>query len=1060
MRTTLLTAVLLSCLARVEAALPQLAPAADDYTALLFHLDDQGRDAADAVPGSKAGQRSGGAWVAGKFGGAFDCHNGAIRVPHTSAMDVGEQLTIEAWVKVEGKAEELQRIAYRSGVYGLYLDPSGTRLTFYVSAGGAWTGLNTTIPPQRWVHLAGTYDGRVMRLFVDGEKVEEQPLVGPITESPTSFEIGGEAGAMRRFLNGLVDEVRISSVARTDFDQKLTWEPTTTAKLVALPEGEVPIAVPDVTLGRGAQPPVIDGQLGEDEWAGALELELLDSKPGAVISQPTRAKLTWDEAHIYLSVRCHEVLLDKLKADVTEHDGAVWSDDAVELFLRPPGAQPYYHLSVNSRGVVYDAKCLPKADTSWESGAATAGQIGKSEWTLEVALSFEAFGAGPTGAWRGNVCRSRVAGGEVSAWAPVGGSFHRPGRFGIWRFGAQPTQPAETSTSLEGRVVDDQGEPVVGVLLSSPGGTARSESGGKFRLTRLPRGTTKLVASSGHHEPLAVEVELKQPTERVILPPLTPIDPNQLQAGVPASGVGFVLYAVPPFDDVDPAALPAELAGQPLQTFGVAGQTVDLGLTIAASQALSEVRFELGELKGSAGMIPASAAKQYLLKRILMRTHYSRPAEDVLPRSRYLLDNQSFAMPAGTFRRGHVLLTLPEGTKPGVYRGSYNVTVGGRVAGSVPVEVEVLGIKLDPPEKHYALYYRTNLTPDSEPIVRAELADMRAHGADRILWNPRINYTKDGDAVQVDYSQIETQVELTNEFGYQGPLIVWDGFERLSAMTDGEEGPEFLKLAKQAILGLRKLAKDKGWPEIVLTHMDEVFNRERLDRFIRLAKAIRQVPEQRIYITFHSRPTPEVAAMTAEIDPYVDLRCYHGHSIDDWVSAGHTFREFGEQLHGDEAWCYYNLRGAAENAEWSRLSNGYWLWLTPLSTHCPWAYNSWRGDPLNDADGYDFGYAFPVDGKLVSTRQWEAFRAGVDDLRFLTTLENRLKQVTRRDHNPQVAAARKFIDGLKQTLQTLPVEPGQSAYVKAMVDRYGEADYDGWRRECAQHIAALEALGR
>lgn len=70
----------------------------------------------------------------------------------------------------------------------------------------------TAVQPTSWTMLAGTFDGATLRLFVDGEFVSAEPAA----YSPGS----NETGTIRvgRWLHGGIDEIRISSVARSD-----TW---------------------------------------------------------------------------------------------------------------------------------------------------------------------------------------------------------------------------------------------------------------------------------------------------------------------------------------------------------------------------------------------------------------------------------------------------------------------------------------------------------------------------------------------------------------------------------------------------------------------------------------------------------------------------------------------------------------------------------------------------------------------------------------------------------------------------------------------------------------------
>ncbi len=1036
---------------------PAQPPGADDFTSLLYHFEAPRLTAGAGLLAAEA-RLAGGRPTPGRFGGGLDPRAGGLVIDHPPALNVTDGLTIECWVRVDGPADELQRIAFRSGVYGLYTDPGGTNVTFYANVAGQWTGLRASLPPRQWAHVAGTFDGETLQVLVDGEVRARQAIRGTIAASAVPLEVGGEAGPGRRRLNGAIDELRLSTIARTDFDRPVRFEPTLTGTPTAIPEAGVPFVRPTVAIGRAAAAPRLDGQLDDATWAAALQLDLLDSPAGAVITQPTQAWLAWDDTALYVAARCTERQMDRLRTAVGAADGRVWTDDAFELLLQPAGAA-YYHLAVNPRGVLYDARVAGQAQPAWSSGATLGVGQGDGAWTVELALPWAALGGrpAPTG-WRANLGRERPNGREISSWAPVGGRFANLARWGVWQFGETPQRAEATTSVLLGEVRDRAGRPVSGVPVSSAGGLVRTDALGRFRAAGLPRQKTPLAVASGRYEPFAVEVEPRQPREVVILSGVQAVDPNRFQAAARPSAEGFRVYAASPLDEVDATALPApETEGAPLRAFAAPGEREPLGALILASRELPEVTVTVTDLTGPGGArLGQEQLELRLVKRILQRVHYSRPPEEALPVSRYLLPATPAPMNGGTLRSVFLTVTVPAQAPPGLYRGQLTVRAGAaqRV---LAVEFEVLGIQLGAPARHYAIYYRNPRGQKDAALRRRELEDIRAHGADRILGLARLTYSLDAGQPQVSYEAVIEELELLRSLGFQGPFVVWDGFEQLAALTDGETGPRFRAAAKAALEGLRRLATERGWPELVVTHLDEVFGEGRLDRYLALSSAVRQVPEQRLYITFHSRPQPAVAAMTQRIDPFVEVRCYHGHSLDEWVASGHTWAELGEQLRqaGDEAWCYYNLRGASEPPEWARLTNGYWLWLTPCTTHVPWAYNSWAGDPLDDEDGYDFGYAFPVGDQLIGTRQWEAYREGIDDVRYLSTLERLVTQPAPAQE-AAAAAAREWLDRLRGRLTGQPLQPEQSAVVKALSTAFSGADYHAWRREAAGHIARLQ----
>jgi hypothetical protein len=65
-----------------------------------------------------------------------------------------------------------------------------------------------------WTHLAGTYDGTTLRLYINGVQVSSQAQTGAIGTSTQALTIGGDTIA-GQFWSGLIDEVRIYNRALT-----------------------------------------------------------------------------------------------------------------------------------------------------------------------------------------------------------------------------------------------------------------------------------------------------------------------------------------------------------------------------------------------------------------------------------------------------------------------------------------------------------------------------------------------------------------------------------------------------------------------------------------------------------------------------------------------------------------------------------------------------------------------------------------------------------------------------------------------------------------------------
>jgi hypothetical protein len=65
-----------------------------------------------------------------------------------------------------------------------------------------------------WVHLAGTYDGATLRVYVNGIQVSSQTQTGNLATSSDPLQIGGDS-IYGQYFEGTIDEVRVYNVALT-----------------------------------------------------------------------------------------------------------------------------------------------------------------------------------------------------------------------------------------------------------------------------------------------------------------------------------------------------------------------------------------------------------------------------------------------------------------------------------------------------------------------------------------------------------------------------------------------------------------------------------------------------------------------------------------------------------------------------------------------------------------------------------------------------------------------------------------------------------------------------
>ena len=148
---------------------------------------------------------------AGKQGKAvyLDGRRDHVRVADSASLDLSRAMTLEAWVRPSkggGRGVAIVKRRARGISYALFARGGGR-----VSAGvrtkrGHRSRAGNRLRVKKWSHIASTYNGRTLRVYVNGRLQSRRRVRGAIATGGGALKIGAH-------FKGRIDDVRIWSTA-------------------------------------------------------------------------------------------------------------------------------------------------------------------------------------------------------------------------------------------------------------------------------------------------------------------------------------------------------------------------------------------------------------------------------------------------------------------------------------------------------------------------------------------------------------------------------------------------------------------------------------------------------------------------------------------------------------------------------------------------------------------------------------------------------------------------------------------------------------------------------
>ncbi len=194
---------------------------ADAALGIWFFDEGKGGTAKDSSKNGNDGEIVDAEWVAGKFGEALKFAGGA-HVAVGDFADYTDEVSIVALIKTPAAPAWSDIIVGPCG--DVILTLRDHKLNFAGQCAqpiphNTWS--KSLLNDDKWHHIGGTYDGKEVKVYIDGEEEASNDAAGPFKTGPKFI---GSRDDKQEAFTGLIDEIAFFNVALSDDDMKAIAE--------------------------------------------------------------------------------------------------------------------------------------------------------------------------------------------------------------------------------------------------------------------------------------------------------------------------------------------------------------------------------------------------------------------------------------------------------------------------------------------------------------------------------------------------------------------------------------------------------------------------------------------------------------------------------------------------------------------------------------------------------------------------------------------------------------------------------------------------------------------
>jgi len=469
---------------------------------------------------------------------------------------------------------------------------------------------------------------------------------------------------------------------------------------------------------------------------------------------------------------------------------------------------------------------------------------------------------------------------------------------------------------------------------------------------------------------------------------------------------GYVAFKTNYLDMVFRETIPTRKAiDAPLRAFASPGEYEPITFAVRTLKDLGDVRVTLSALTLHA---PRSSLHEIDVRSVRFlpkRPHYS--IMEWLPVPAFLEKREAIPISADSTQPFWITIHTPSDATPGIYKGVVRMTPSKAEPMDLPIEFEVMPIKLEEPKGiAFGMYDNDKWYGDDPDGLYKKYVDMREHGMTSVGFcggiGGKVTF-EDGKArIEWDDTKgLALAMKCYQRAGFTAPFHWLMGGPTTMALKQGPlDSPQFETAYRSIIEAVLERARQDHWPEIIWQPEDEAFeHRPNWPRMMRTVQILKKIPGLRT----------EADGMNGNPDgledalPFLDVLNYHdGPHLVRRVYDGPGWERFVDRLEreGKQVW-FYNIDTTGYHPEIMRFGYGFHLIRCRAKGSYCWAYQWGDKNPYVDSPkGFNFMFNYPptrASQRSAASQSsignetggpstgWEGTREGVDDYRYYAT---------------------------------------------------------------------------